>query len=305
MELAQLDYLSARLVRGWTHLERQKGGIGLRGPGETQLEVDRREIGRKITQLKKELEAVRAHRGRHRAQRERAGIPTVALVGYTNAGKSTLINALTNSDIYVADQLFATLDPTTRRVALPSGRIVLLSDTVGFIQKLPVSLVAAFRATLEEVVEADVLVHVVDVSHAKAWYHVEVVEDTLAELDAVRVPKILVLNKIDLGENCTPIDYEALGYETMVRISAQHGTGLKDLLDAIGHVLAENMIMMSLLVPYTQGDVLSAIHNRGVMVSERHIEKGIEITARVPLRLAGQLAGFVIKPTEGGGESTP
>ncbi|MBN1565040.1 MAG: GTPase HflX [Anaerolineae bacterium] len=312
VELAQYEYRLPRLTRQWSHLARQagggaarggSGGVGLRGPGETQLEVDRREIGRKISQLKKELEAVRAHRGRHRAQRERAGIPTVALVGYTNAGKSTLLNALTDSDVYVANQLFATLDPTTRRVTLPSGRLVLLSDTVGFIQKLPVTLVAAFRATLEEVIEADVLVHVVDVNHPKAWHHVEVVEDTLAELDAVRIPKILALNKIDLGENAEPIDHESLGYESVVRISAQQSIGLEDLLASLGRILADNMVTMSLLIPYTQGDVLSLVHNRGVVVSENHTEHGAEVIARVRPRLAGQLNDFVVKPADMGDES--
>jgi GTP-binding protein HflX len=306
VELAQYEYRLPRLTRQWSHLARQAGGgsarggaggVGLRGPGETQLEVDRREIGRKIAQLKKELEAVRAHRERHRAQRERAGIPTVALVGYTNAGKSTLINALTDSDVYVANKLFATLDPTTRRVELPSGRVVLLSDTVGFIQKLPVTLVAAFRATLEEVVEADALLHVVDVSHPRAWHHVEVVEDTLADLDAVHIPKVLALNKIDLGEHCEPIDYEVLGYESMVRISAQYGTGLDDLLAAIGRALADTLITTSLMIPYTHGDVLSMIHDRGVVLTEHHEEHGVRVVARVSPRLAGQLSGFVFKPS--------
>ena len=179
VELAQYEYRLPRLTRQWTHLARQaggggarggSGGVGLRGPGETQLEVDRREITRKITKLKKDLEQVRAHRKLHRQRRWRSGLPLVALVGYTNAGKSTLINALSGSDIFAADQLFATLDPTTRRVALPDGNEMLLSDTVGFIQKLPTTLIAAFRATLEEVVEADLLLHMVDIGHDNAAY---------------------------------------------------------------------------------------------------------------------------------------
>ncbi|MEN4100892.1 MAG: GTPase HflX [Anaerolineaceae bacterium] len=192
VELAQYEYRLPRLTRAWTHLARQagggagrtgsSGGVGLRGPGETQLEVDRREIRRRISNLKADLEKVRAHRQRYRSQRKRSQIPVIALVGYTNAGKSTLLNALSDADVYVADQLFATLDPTTRRVELPGGHIALFSDTVGFIQKLPTHLVAAFRATLEEIIEADLLVHVVDITHANAMAQWRAVQATLQEI---------------------------------------------------------------------------------------------------------------------------
>lgn len=298
VELAQYEYRLPRLTRQWTHLARQAGGgaarggaggVGLRGPGETQLEVDRREIGRRIARLRDELESVRAHRQRHRQQRMRSGIPTVALVGYTNAGKSTLLNALSGADVYVADQLFATLDPTVRRVGLPNGRVVLVSDTVGFIQKLPVTLVAAFRATLEEVADADLLVHVVDASHERAWDHVDVVEDTLAELEATRIPKVLVLNKIDRGESCGPIDYEALGYEAMVRVSARQGRGLDALREAISNVLATDLIMIRLIIPYAQSEWLAAIHGHGVVLNERHTEQGVAVEAHVPPWLAGRM----------------
>lgn len=298
VELAQYEYRLPRLTRQWSHLARQagggaarggSGGVGLRGPGETQLEVDRREIGRKISFLKKELEAVRAHRERHRAQRERAGIPTVALVGYTNAGKSTLLNTLTESDVYVANQLFATLDPTTRRVDLPSGRTVLLSDTVGFIQKLPVNLIAAFRATLEEVTKADALLHVVDGSHPDALNHIEVVEDTLAELDATRIPKVLALNKLDVAPFEHDLDHEALGYQDAVAISAQQRLGLDSLTDALDHVLADDLVTVSLLIPYTQGDILATIHRQGVVITEEHSAEGVNVVARVSHRLAGRL----------------
>lgn len=298
VELAQYEYRLPRLTRQWTHLARQVGGgtarggvggVGLRGPGETQLEVDRREIGRRITRLKQEIEEVRAHRERHRLQRVRAGLPTVALVGYTNAGKSTLLNALSGADVYVADQLFATLDTTTRRIKLPGNHIALLSDTVGFIQKLPVMLVAAFRATLEEVTEADVLVHVVDASHPRAWEHVDVVEDTLAELDATRIPKILVLNKIDRGESHEPIDYAALGYSDVIRTSATEKTGLDALLSAVDHVLGEALIEVSILIPYGQGDLLASIHEHGVVEQEEHSQQGVKVIARVPPSLAGRL----------------
>lgn len=301
VELAQYEYRLPRLTRQWSHLARQVGGgmarggaagVGLRGPGETQLEVDRREIRRRISKLKEEIEAIRAHRQRHRVQRIRAGMATVALVGYTNAGKSTLLNALSGADVRVADQLFATLDPTTRRVELPSGRTILLSDTVGFIQKLPVTLVAAFRATLEEVVEADLLVHVVDASHPLAWDHVDVVEDTLAELEASRIPKILALNKIDRGEVNPDLAFDRLGYQHVVRISALERQGLEDLLSAIEHVLMEQLVPVSLSIPYSQGDVLALIYEMGVVVEETHTETGVQIEARVPARLASSLSQF-------------
>lgn len=299
VELAQYEYRLPRLTRQWSHLARQAGGgaarggaggVGLRGPGETQLEVDRREIRRRISKLKDDLESVRAHRERHRVQRERAGLPMVALVGYTNAGKSTLLNALSGSDVYVANQLFATLDPTIRRVKLPNGRMVLVSDTVGFIQKLPVTLVAAFRATLEEVVEADVLLHVVDAHHPLAWDHIDVVEDTLAELDATRIPKILVLNKMDLGEQIALGDYASLGYQEVVRISAQEHEGLDELLQAVGRAVTGQMLAIDILVPYNQGELLAEIHQRGIVQNETHTGDGVQVEALVPPRLAGRLA---------------
>lgn len=299
VELAQYEYRLPRLTRQWTHLARQVGGgaarggaagVGLRGPGETQLEVDRREIRRKITRLKDELEQVRAHRERHRQQRDRAGMPIVALVGYTNAGKSTLLNALSGADVYVADQLFATLDPTTRRVKLPSGRVVLLTDTVGFIQKLPVTLAAAFRATLEEVAEADLLLHVVDASHPRAIDHVDVVEDTLAEIEASRVPKILVLNKVDLvsGSVLDGVG-DDLGYREMVSVSALEKTGLEGVLAAIGRALSASMVEIELFVAYDKGELLSLLYDRGVVLDEAHEAGGVRLRARVPEWLAERL----------------
>jgi len=222
----------------------------------------------------------------------RAGIPTVALVGYTNAGKSTLLNALSGADVYVANQLFATLDPTTRRIELPSGRVVLLSDTVGFIQKLPVTLVAAFRATLEEVVEADLLLHVVDISDPHAWDQIDVVEDTLAELEATRIPKILVLNKIDRGEQSLPAMLDDLGYRAIVRTSATKGRGLDELLEAVGQTLRETLVSLTVLIPYTQGELLAAMHEAGVVQSEKPTEQGVEVKALVPPRLAGRLDAY-------------
>src|SRR5512147_2466830 len=207
VELAQYEYYLPRLTGQWTHLERQAGGcggracstggVGLRGPGETQLEVDKRAIRKRIAHLKKELEKVSAHRERYRSQRKRSRIPTVALVGYTNAGKSTLLNRLAKSEVYVADQLFATLDPTTRKVELSGGYQALFTDTVGFIQKLPTTLVEAFHATLEEIAEADLLLHVVDISHANALQQFQAVQETLNEIGAGQIPEVTALNKID------------------------------------------------------------------------------------------------------------
>ncbi len=291
VELAQYEYRLPRLTRQWTHLARQaggggarggSGGVGLRGPGETQLEVDRREITRKITKLKADLEQVRAHRSLHRTRRRRSGLPLVALVGYTNAGKSTLINALSGSQIYAADKLFATLDPTTRRVELPARGEILLSDTVGFIQKLPTTLIAAFRATLEEVVEADLLLHVVDISHENALQHIEAVEDTLAEIDAAHMPRILVLNKIDQAPGAKPNLALTDDYDDIVAVSALQNSGLDQLLTSIQHSLERQKIALSVFIPYQSGQVYSELCDKGFIEAERASESGWELTLRLP-----------------------
>lgn len=292
VELAQYEYRLPRLTRQWTHLARQAGGVsarggtvgvGLRGPGETQLEVDRREIRRRITKLKEELERVRQQRSQHRQQRTRAGVPVISLVGYTNAGKSTLLKALTNAEVYIADQLFATLDPLSRRVSLPSGRTIVVTDTVGFIQKLPTTLIAAFRATLEEVAEADLLLHVVDTSHRNVIQHIETVEDTLAEIEVPPIPRILVWNKMDRwGHQPLPPRLGGETYTAEVKVSAQTGRGIEDLLGVIESTLSQYASRVRLLLPYQRGDLVSTLHESATVESQEHAEEGVLLTVQLP-----------------------
>ncbi len=234
VELAQLEHLSTRLVRGWTHLERQKGGIGVRGgPGETQLELDRRMLRVRVKQLREKLDKLKQQRGMQRRARKRSNLMTVSLVGYTNAGKSTLFNRLTHSGVYAADQLFATLDTTSRKMHLPEGYPVVLSDTVGFIKHLPTTLIEAFGATLEEAAQADLLLHVVDVASPNRDAQVEQVNIVLNEIGAARVPQILVLNQIDRMAMPPSIDRDEYGNIRTVRVSAKDGTGMEDLRQAL------------------------------------------------------------------------
>ena len=249
VELAQHQYLLPRLAGQWSHLERLGGGIGTRGPGESQIETDRRLIQQRIQRLKAEIEKVRKHRSLYRQQRRRSGIPVIALVGYTNAGKSTLMNTLSKADVLVDDKLFSTLDPVTRRIMLPDKKQILLTDTVGFIQKLPPTVVAAFRATLEELEEADLLLHIVDITHKNAAEQYQTVEDTLAELDLSDKPRLTLLNKIDLllrsSEAREEIQIPQLAeqFQTaahgMLLISAAKGWGLDELLQTIAGRLDE------------------------------------------------------------------
>jgi GTP-binding protein HflX len=293
VELAQYEYRLPRLTRAWTHLARQagggsarggSGGVGLRGPGETQLEVDRREIGRRISHLKKELEQVRKHRALHRRQRRRSGVPVIAIVGYTNAGKSTLLNALTDAGVLAEDMLFATLDPTTRRVALPNGREALFSDTVGFIQKLPTGLVAAFRATLEEINEADLILHIVDITHANSQRQAETVEETLAELGVVDRPVVVALNKIDLLDSPRALEERLAGFPGGMPISAATGAGLDELLVEIERVLAEGMLYLKVQLPFERGDLSALFHEQGTVVSMTHNGQGVALEGYVPRR---------------------
>lgn len=302
VELAQYEYRLPRLTRAWTHLARQAGGgggraggvggVGLRGPGETQLESDRTQIGQRISHLKKELEKVRAHRSRYRSQRKRARVPVIALVGYTNAGKSTLLNALTHSDVYVADKLFATLDPTTRRVILPGGREALFTDTVGFIQKLPTTLVEAFQATLEEIKEADLLVHVVDITHPNVHAQAEAVLQTLDEIDASHVPMLTALNKIDRLTDPDAAQAALADFDDAVAISALHGQGLDELLAATSRKLYETLSPIEVLLPYEQGALIALFHEQGRVDRIVHTRKGVQISGRVPGRLLARFIPF-------------
>jgi GTPase len=303
VELAQYEYRLPRLTRAWTHLARQtgggggrtgaSGGVGVRGPGETQLEVDRREIRRRISNLKADLEKVRAHRQRYRSQRKRSQIPVIALVGYTNAGKSTLLNALSDAEVFVADQLFATLDPTTRRVELPGGHVALFSDTVGFIQKLPTQLVAAFRATLEEINEADLLIHLVDITHPNAMEQWQSVQETLKDIGADNIPVVTALNKIDRLPDPQAARETLEDFADSVAISAVSGEGIPDLVTAIESQLFETYIPVIVRLPYTEGQLISMFHEQGQILRIEHERGGVLINGQIPIRLLTRYQPFI------------
>jgi len=274
VELAQLRHLSTRLVRGWTHLERQKGGIGLRGPGETQLETDRRLIGDRIRQLKERLQHVDTRRSMNRRNRVRAEIPTVALVGYTNAGKSTLFNALTDAGVYVQDKLFATLDPIVRRLDLPAGEHVVLADTVGFVRDLPHELIAAFRSTLQEAREADLILHLIDASDPNRWQRVRQVNAVLKQLDADTVPQIRVYNKIDKLERAPRLTKNQRGESRAVWLSALNGDGLSLLKDAIALRLRKRTTQRMIRLQPAQGRERAKLFELGVVRSEESHDDG-------------------------------
>jgi len=302
VELAQYEYLLPRLTRAWSHLARQagggggrtgsSGGVGLRGPGETQLEVDRRRIKIKISRLKKDLEKVRRHRQLHRKNRKSSQLPVVALVGYTNAGKSTILNLLTNADVLTANKLFATLDPTTRRLSLPSGNIVLLTDTVGFIQKLPTNLIAAFRATLEEISEADLLLHVIDIDHTNTIAQWNSVLKTLADIGAGNIPVLTVLNKIDKSEKHEEIKERYPEYADGILISALKKIGIDPLLFKIDQILFEKYTNITAKIPYKNGKLISLFHQFGRIEKIEHGVGSVLISGSIPGRMIADFDRF-------------
>lgn len=274
VELAQLEHLATRLVRGWSHLERQKGGIGLRGPGETQLETDRRLLADRIRMLGRGLEKVRQQRSRRRKARQKVPIATVSLVGYTNAGKSSLFNALTGAGAYAADRLFATLDPTMRRLALPGKTEAILTDTVGFIRRLPHRLIAAFHATLEEITEAEVLLHVVDASDPERQEYIAQVDSVLQEIGAEHVPRILVFNKIDLTDETARCERDEAGRIRRIWLSARTGAGLEWVIEALMAHLRQGRTVRHLHLPPAASRLRSLIYNRLHVLREQSAEDG-------------------------------
>lgn len=303
VELAQYEYRLPRLTRAWTHLARQAGGgggragsvggVGLRGPGETQLEVDKREVRRRITVLKKKIEKVRTHRELYRSRRRQSQIPTIALVGYTNAGKSTLLNTLSHADVYVADKLFATLDPTTRKIKLPGGHEVLITDTVGFIQKLPTELIAAFRATLEEISESDLLLHIIDIHHRDAIIQAETVYETLREINADHLPVITVLNKMDLIPDEMVVEYFKEKFKNSVELSAVLDKGTNELLEMIENVLFETYVSVKVKLPHTEGTLISLFHQIGQINHLEHSYKNTMIEGKIPVRVFGKYKKYL------------
>lgn len=302
VELAQLEYRLPRLAGFGTDLSRQAGGsrsagaggaggaIGVRGPGETKLEMDRRRIRGRIAELREEIEAVREQRKIHRQQRTASAIPVVAVVGYTNSGKSTLFNAFTDAEVPAENKLFATLDPTTRHLLLPNNQEALLTDTVGFIQKLPTRLIAAFRATLEEVIEADLLLEVVDVVHENAIEQSETVSEILRTLDAADKPRVTALNKIDLLED---VDIDTSLYPNAVPVSALQRIGLDDLRAKIAEVLANSMESVRLVIPYEKTELVELFHRRGHVLKEEHRAEGTFLEGRLPRSLCGYYRGLL------------
>ncbi len=274
VELAQLERLASRLVRGWTHLERQKGGIGLRGPGETQLEVDRRLIRDRIKRLNQRIDQVAVQRRGRRRARNKVPIPTVSMVGYTNAGKSSLFNRLTGADVYAADQLFATLDPTMRRVELSGNTPIILADTVGFINALPHSLVEAFKSTLEEVAQADLLLHIIDSHDPESREHVEQVNLVLREIGADSVPQVLVYNKIDLTKQSARVERDAAARVSKVWLSAQTGTGVDLLTEALAEHYRHRCRAVTLELPPAAGRLHAVIYERFDVARETLLDTG-------------------------------
>ena len=295
IELAQLQYLLPRLTGMWTHLSRQSGGIGTRGPGETQLEVDRRRVQEKIARLTRELGEVRQHRSTQRQGRLRQHWPIISLVGYTNAGKSTLLNSMTDSDVYAADKLFATLDPTTRQFILPNKQKVLLTDTVGFLKELPHHLIESFKATLEETAEADLLLHVVDLSHPLFEQQMAAVQVVLEELNAWGKQMIVIFNKIDRVENPALIEQALHHHPGSVAISATTGEGLPELFSEIESRLKEWRMRVKLELPNHMTALLAELHRVGRVLDVSYHDDSVALTAHIPPQLQGKIKKYVVE----------
>lgn len=304
VSLAQMEYMLPRL-RGWGEsLSRQaggragsNGGVGLRGPGETKIETDRRRIRERMAKLRREIKAMKQARDTKRYRRRATPVPAVAVAGYTNAGKSSIVNAITGAGVLVEDALFATLDPTTRRAELPDGRVVVLTDTVGFVRHLPTQLVEAFRSTLEEVVDSELLVHVVDGSHSLPFAQIDavrtVINDVIEEQHAEAPPELLVINKIDAADPTTLAELRA-AFTDAVFVSARTGEGIDELRERIAAYIAELDVTVRLQVPYCRGDVVARVHAEGAVVREQHTDQGTVLDVRLPESIAGELTEFQV-----------
>jgi GTP-binding protein HflX len=296
VELAQLQYMLPRLTGLWTHLSRQRGGVGTRGPGEQQLEVDRRRIMEKISRLRRDLDEVRKNRRIERSGRQKLHWPLVSIIGYTNTGKSTLLNALSGADVLTEDKLFATLDPTTRKVRLPNNQNILLSDTVGFLRKLPHHLVESFQATLEEVTEADLLLHVVDVSHPQAHEQIKAVEVVLHEINAWGKPTVVALNKVDkLEVREQTLEKFVCEFHDAVPISAKNGENLDGLLDEITNRLRDRRVNVTLSIPHDRAKTIALVYRSGYVTARSMDNGNVVLTAQIPKVLAGELTPYVVR----------
>jgi GTP-binding protein HflX len=300
VELAQVEYDLPRLTRQWSHLSRQRGGTQQRGEGEKQIEVDRRLLRRQKEQLLIELEQVRTQRSQHRERRKFTGAPVIALVGYTNAGKSTLLNRLAGAQTLAEDKLFATLDPTTRRVRIQGGQELLLTDTVGFVQRLPTTLVAAFRATLEEVTSADLLVHVVDASHPHVHLQIAAVEQVLEEIGAGGLPMVVALNKIDRLASDLPLQLNGIAATLpKVQVSGLTGAGVEEVLHCMSNTLIAQFDALDVVLPYDRGDLVAQFHRFGTIEHEEFEERGTHLRGHMPTNHSGPFKRFQVAPLRG------